>query len=108
MDESEVLKFEREVRPLKLSEAIRIGSRIRPQLRTGLYQEDGMSCALGAAYEAETGIFRDSALLPDEWLEPRLPILNEYEKQYGARLIHDNDGGMPREVIADRLEVMGH
>lgn len=54
MDESETLRWESQVKPLRLSEAIRIGARIRPQCTSDLFH-NGKSCVLGAAYEGATG-----------------------------------------------------
>lgn len=53
MDQSEVLKFEQQT-TLTLSQAIRIGARLRPQARSCFFYE-GKSCALGAAFEAVYG-----------------------------------------------------
>ena len=55
MDESVVRVFEEQkVGKLKLSEAMRIGAKIRPQCLHVLY--DGVSsCALGAIYEGALG-----------------------------------------------------
>ena len=108
MDESEVLKFEQQVRPMRLSEAIRLGARLRPQLTSGLWQENGMSCAIGAAYEADTGIFSEDLILPASWMVLHRPAFCEYENKYGISIMKDNDKKkIPREAIADRLEAIG-
>src|ERR1700741_3225132 len=55
MDESIVKHLEQpQVGTLKLSEAMRIGARLRPQC-SGYLFNNGASCALGAAYEAVYG-----------------------------------------------------
>lgn len=51
MDESVVKHLEQPTKTLKLSEAIRIGARMRPQC-AGDFFLNGGSCALGAALEA--------------------------------------------------------
>jgi hypothetical protein len=54
MDESVVKHLERpQIGTLKLSEAIRIGAKIRPQGFCQYFYQ-GRSCALGAAFEAIT------------------------------------------------------
>lgn len=56
MDESEVRKFENEIKPLKMSEAIRIGCKLRPKQCHGEYSDaDDNSCALRAAVEGMLG-----------------------------------------------------
>ena len=97
--------------PLKLSEAIRLGSMIRPQV-IGEFFADGGSCALGAALEAigvGYGTYDGDAPLdtvwpetwPDTWAVAACP---ECCRQSDAANIiaHVNDlHGWTREQIAD-------
>jgi hypothetical protein len=92
----------------KLSEAIRIGSKIRPQ-GTGLYFFAGRSCALGAAYEAVTGNYHESGTggLPDmvHWMEEHFGL----SLSMGGEIAVKNDiDQWPREQIADWLEQQGY
>ena len=87
--------------PMKLSEAIRIGAKLRPQSFRGFFR-DGGSCALGAAVHAKTG--RASPDFPTNW-----------EEFFGVpnglcgEIINLNDRkGWTREQIADWLESQGH
>lgn len=103
MDESIVKQFEQQqVGKLKLSAAIRIGAKIRPQA-FGMYCSEGRTCALGAALEA---INRDPKPLNGSGLiaatEP-LGISLELASQVSRR----NDSGWTREAIADWLEAKG-
>ncbi len=85
---------------LKLSEAIRIGARLRPQC-TRTYWHNGGTCAIGAALEA-TGfpVFRSTQGICEHierhW--PTAPTGDIYRR---------NDGGESRESIADWLEAQG-
>ena len=104
MDESEVLKFEQQQRITKLSQAIRIGARLRPQSLCG-YFDAGRSCAIGAAYEAIFGF-------PMKSKTDHQGVCDLYDKMPVIRgLAHSivgwNDSGMTREAIADRLEAEG-
>jgi hypothetical protein len=88
---------------LKLSEAMRIGARLRPQgFTAGLVREgDGTSCALQAAAEGKTGRFLvwtnecARALGIEEWLMEKIYFLNDVER-------------WSRERIADWLESQGY
>lgn len=90
----------------KLSDAIRLGATFRPQCRGGFFQQ-GMSCALGAAYEAVTGEY-------DSELEHGVvaPLLrNRFGVDYDmlCAVVHRNDDGKEtREAIADWLENEGY
>ena len=85
---------------MKLSEAIRAGAKLRPQA-FGWYFKDGGSCAIGAAYEARTGMvgFVDGAsdvlcAVPEILDAPLFWAITEM-----------NDlQRMTREQIADRVE----
>lgn len=91
----------------KLSEAIRIGSKIRPQCYGYLFK-DGASCALGAAWE---GLGND----PVEG-GPKNPAYNAVYNALYARFGSDvcytvesrNDAGASREAVAHYLESQGY
>ena len=86
---------------MKLSKAIRIGARIRPQ-GFGAYFHVGRSCALGAAFEGMKGRPANSIgrLIWDELgISPRLH----------DRIVDLNDAQhWTREQIADWLEAEGY
>jgi hypothetical protein len=84
---------------LRLSEAIRIGAKLRPQCRETFFQH-GRSCALGAAVEAITG--KASADFQGSWEK----FFNAPDEVFGPILIR-NDSGEPRESIAAWLESQG-
>lgn len=76
-----------EDKPLRLSEAIRLGSLLRPQGKSTLFSfsgrwDDGQpiaSCALGAAYEAATGtVILRTCMETEAWryLKETFPIIN--------------------------------
>lgn len=90
---------------LKLSEAMRIGAKIRPQTKH-FWHKDGKSCALGAAYEAMAGRpsssgtdFRDHKKM-NEWF----PCMPSMQTKIHER---NDDLGWTREQIADWLESQG-
>jgi len=102
MDESVIRHLEQpKVGTLKLSEAIRIGARMRPQCRGTFFREGG-SCALGAAVEAKEG-------------HPTLNFDQNWESYFGApmKIMEEvtwmNDrSNFSREQIADWLEAQGY
>lgn len=110
-------------RTLKLSEAIRIGAKIRGQCKTFPFNQD-RSCALGAAYEAVYGApdGADGTLHMSDVSAPILaafPFLNSPSvlmrdgPMKSDRLMDDvwrlNDQlGKSREQIADWLEAQGY
>src|SRR5882762_300527 len=96
----------------KISEAIRIGARLRPQC-TGQMFLHGKSCALGAAYEALYGypgldvvqmntVIEGSCAL--NWLPKGFPTMAKYD----SAIFMKNDSGETREQIADWLEALGY
>lgn len=105
MDESIVKHLEQPQQgTLKLSEAIRIGARLRPQQTNGRYMNDGKSCALGAAYEAVTGRYdENTGLIP--WFQSQYSRLDML--RIGAAIMLRNDRGESRESIADWLQGIG-
>ena len=104
MDESVIRELEKSAKRagMKLSAAIRIGAKLRPQCRA-FYAEDGATCALGAAFEAITHRLpkMDDPEL-DSVLDPLAPtaVLRE--------VVTRNDDGQTREEIADWLESIGY
>lgn len=101
---------------MKLSEAMREGAKLRPQGFGGLfmnYPNDITSCAIGAAFEADTGLISPSDGKFKEWASERgltrimtgggLGLNDLYEQ-----IVQLNDySRMTREVIADWLEEQG-
>ena len=108
MDQSEVMKFEQQNRTLKLSDAIRIGAKLRPQCHGG-FSRDGGTCALGAAAEALGFDFRDWGLRGPSMYEvlERLPALRSARLRGKISQWNDYEK-LTREQIADRLEAMGY
>jgi hypothetical protein len=86
---------------MRLSDAIRLGAKIRPQCCSGAYSEHGKSCVFGAAAEA---LNIDPARLHADSSKAEY----EYCFKYNRTIIQDNDSGMTREAIANRLEAIGH
>lgn len=100
MDMNEVSKFEQKVGTLKLSAAMRIGAKLRPQT-FGALSDDIGTCAMGAANEGRHGSYCYDGSPYATW--PRLTpqILDE--------VIHrNNELRQPREQIADWLESKGY
>ena len=99
MDMSEVTAFE--VGVIKLSQAIRIGAKLRPQCVGGMFV-DGGSCAIGAAYEGLTG--KTGAGTRREYLV----VVNHYGQAVLDMVWRMNDlEEMTREDIAHHLEARG-
>lgn len=96
-------------RTMKLSQAIRIGARLRPQCRRYFFA-DGGSCAWGAAYEAVTGRITGHDF-PRVFIEDIVKFFPQFAESRMAELrsiIADmNDHGESREQIADWLEAQG-
>ena len=108
MDESVTRHLDQPAKTLKLSEAIRIGSRIRPKC-CGQPFRRGMSCAIGAAYEAIYGHPGDS----DDCREHARIVASLDHLAPSLSLGYDigmarNDHGWTREQIADWLQEMGY
>lgn len=105
MDESVVKHLEQTVGTLKLSEAIRIGARMRPR-GTGFLFAKGLSCALGAAWE---GLGNEPLNVTDPGYEG---IYQELYRRHGKdmcrQVLRMNDQGWTREAIADWLESRGY
>ncbi len=103
MDESIVKHLEQQ-QITKLSQAIRIGARLRPQCFDGNIFSGGKSCAIGAAYEGVTGrTFKGPRYSRVEEIFPDLTFaLTEQIWMW-----NDSDG-LTREQIADKLEKLGY
>ena len=102
----------RECGALKLSEAIRMGAKLRPAC-TGVWFQNGRSCALGAAFESYYGRVADMPKgFPSDQdnalLGKAFPVLRVQRRDtlYGS-IFKKNDGGESREAIADWLESKG-
>lgn len=85
---------------LKLSEAIRIGARLRPQCKRSFFYY-GKSCAIGAAIE---GIgLKDADLVR--------VLRTRFAKAWDSGVLNKvyamNNSGQTREQIADWLEAQG-
>jgi hypothetical protein len=87
---------------LKLSAAIRIGAKIRPQCRHFFYFE-GRSCAMGAAYEGQTGKKAEGIF----WIEPFISMWPEAKALFREIARRNDDRGESRESIADWLQSQG-
>jgi hypothetical protein len=106
MDESVIRELEKSAKQagMKLSAAIRIGAKLRPQCRSGQYFSAGASCAMGAAYEAIEGRVTDGGLLA--WIEGHWPTLGH--DLIGQAMDRNDVLGHTREQIADWLESIGY
>ena len=93
---------------LRLSEAIRIGARIRPQCE-GSFFEDGRSCAMGAAMEGSGLPYREmrEASQAAVAMFPELFLSGTSYTPLGRSIFMRNDTGMSREEIADWLQSKG-
>ena len=102
---------------MKLSEAIRLGSMLKPQVRDEMFAENG-TCALGAAYEAiglSGNNFHYQVSVPG-WMQALIELpapvcpqcLHEREGRIlGDVVIHLNDDHYwTREQIADWVETV--
>lgn len=107
MDISEIKEFEQQVGTLKLSQAIRIGAKLRPQCF--MYGKDsGGSCAIVAGAEG-AGVPYDSIFTTGgAWTALyRLGIVSEgYDNnEFAAQIIYKQDHDhLSREQIADWVE----
>jgi hypothetical protein len=100
---------------MKLSEAIRLGSMLKPQLTNALFISGGKSCALGAALDAIGQKVRDfdgfgavEAAFPICLIRIKHP--NEprtYDLDEVIADLNDNHG-WTREQIADWVEAIEH
>jgi len=85
-----------------LPRAIRIGAKLRGQTRNGDFFEDGCSCAIGAALEAE-GMQDRVGVAPTLWPELGFYIGPDQTLWEAIVLLNDN-AGWTREEIADWLD----
>src|SRR5258708_1049300 len=87
---------------MKLSAAIRIGAKMRPQIK-GAYLRHGKSCAIGAAMEGALGI-TEKTWSPGEHVRAMTYFgCRHLEAVIAGR----NDSGESRESIAPCLESQG-
>jgi len=87
---------------LKLSEAIRIGAKIRPQSFSGYWGDgDGTSCVMGAAFEAVGIPYRSKGLDRARYF-PSLTHVVAEEIFYRNDNLHQS-----REKISDWLKAQG-
>lgn len=104
MDMTEIERFEQQTKRLKLSDAMRIGAKIRPQAK-GEYFVDGGSCAIGAAMEAYTGRpIADGAACS----AVSVAIGGRINAHITDEIAIRNDRGESRESIANWLESQGY
>ena len=104
MDQSEIAKIQS---GLKLSIALRIGARMRPQIK-GFYFDGFGTCALGAIAEARG--WQPEPVVDDDHIDglsQYLPELNDIffsdtASTMGQIIATWNDQGLTREEIADR------
>jgi hypothetical protein len=103
---------------MKLSEAIRQGAALRPQAHgdySRILEDDTIcTCALGAAYEAITGVVppsiydSQSALVVDTVLNTVFDANSRTGSAACRNVVRWNDeDGLTREEIAARLEAQG-
>lgn len=88
--------------PMKLSEAIRIGAKKRPQCSGTFFNDYGESCAMGAAMEVMFGASRMNVKI-----EHLKGATDHLPNDIYMDVISMNDGGVTREQIADWLEAKG-
>lgn len=104
MDIGDIKYLEAPEKVMKLSEAIRIGAKIRPQCVMA-YFNGGASCALGSAYEAISGKnWLDDTPSNWEFFSGRFNVPESLLLQISLL----NDRGTTREQIADWLEGQGY
>lgn len=106
-DDSVVKVFEQQQVKLKLSDAIRIGARIRPQCRLDPFR-DGKSCAIGAAYEGATGEYNEEMDMCDIRDELRIRGIWPLTLPTSAIWPLNDCERWSREQIADWLEAQGY
>lgn len=107
------------VKPLKLSEAMRLGAISTDQAFHTLRDPDGRTCAIGAAMVGfgDTTSNSTRGLVPLLYTKISLPNCDVQHNQkvcsqpfssIGQMIIHQNDYHMlPRNQIADNLEKLG-
>ena len=106
MDQSEILKFEQQQQITKLSQAIRIGAKLRPQ--THLWSDGVGSCALTAAAEATGYDYGDGFGHYSFTIHPHLRKQFPSVPETVLEKVSEWNCSMSRERVADRLEAMGY
>lgn len=109
MDIGDIKYLGQPAKVLKLSEAIRIGAKIRPQC-TGKFYANGGSCAIGAALEAigmkgEVEKYRreNGPTDPYHIFDKAFPYASALDLEIGMK----SDNGT-REKVADWLQSLGY
>jgi len=106
MDQSEILKFEQQQQITKLSQAIRIGAKLRPQGFGQLWDGHG-TCALGAAIEAIWGEGSIYSMPDGSRSYDDIRLLFPFADRLNIDELNDKQR-LTREQIADKLEAMGY
>ena len=113
MDESVIKHLERQqVGTMKLSHAIKEGSKIRPQCY-GALAKQGKTCALGAAYEFYFGELPQDGNRILDYFRLRT-VWPELGRPYGPNRDLEQfitmlaDCAMTREQVADEIEAQGY
>lgn len=108
MDMSELERLEQQQRITKLSEAMRIGERMRPTQHGAneFIDRNGACCALGHAAVGSGWKSKEESGPVYLWLEARFPSVGE-RLERGIYLNNWNRLGMSTTVIADKLAAMG-
>lgn len=104
MDMTQKFLEQPKVGTIRLSEAIRIGAKLRGQTRTGHFFHDGKSCALGAALEATGTPYQHFSVGPFSLVNDRFALPFGLDLEIAER---NDQGHMTREQIADWLESQG-
>lgn len=111
LDAPRIVDVPSEAQPMKLSEAIREGAKLRPQCRENYFSDEG-SCALGAAMEAITGSASRSAMsvcdLSDKYLTHFDHPASDRRAELFTIIVQLNDDfRWTREQIADWVAEQG-
>ena len=101
--QTEVKPPEHQVGKLKLSEAIRIGAKMKPQAFSR-FQDNLSSCALGAAFDALGGY----DTVGSEWVDYFLKEFSVSLKLLRDVILLNDTHHKSREQIADWLESEGY
>ena len=100
---------------MKLSEAIRAGAKLTPQVK-GELVFDGATCALGAAYHAVSGNIPIMTMNTEEVVrylgidtkkKVWCPVTEHWKTIQDAIIDLNDDYGWSREKIADWLDTLG-
>jgi uncharacterized NAD(P)/FAD-binding protein YdhS len=103
---TESRKFDFHIGTLKLSEAIRIGAKLRPQAKK-LYCHNGGTCAIGAAAHGMYPHLADVRQIEVAAWKVANKLAVDYGRKLTDEIYYRNDNGQTREQIADWLEAQG-